>query len=272
MNWHEFWEIIRDIALPHIGRLIFNIIIFTLFGILISIFLLIFYGKKKILYRKNKIYTTIIRIIYIPGIVIVCIIFGLQFGLARGVYKIVKKENQHIVDGIYHATFDQFFINNTEKEAFLTDLKSIAEIAQKSNSEFSNSLLHGLREQTSNATLNSVSAYLVKKYNQEVYSAILYGLCYAADIKFDEKLSYSDFNNLLDVLRKTNNQKIEKSIKFALGHKLQSIFYKQYKSIVIPIIGIWILLLCIPLIEFFIYKTWFDKQPQKKDFDNSLNT
>jgi hypothetical protein len=270
MNWHEFWEIIRDIALPHIGRLIFNIIIFTLFGILISIFLLIFYGKKKILRRKNKIYTTIIRIIYIPGIVIVCIIFGFQFGLARGVYKIVKKENQHIVDGIYLATFDQFFTNNQEKEAFLNNLKNIAERAQESNREFSYSLLHSLKERTGNHSLNSVSAYVVQKYNQEVYSAILYGLCYAADIKFDEKLSYSDFNNLLDVLKKTNNEKIEKSIKFALGHKLQSIFYKQYKSIVFPIIGIWIIMLCIPLIEFFIYKTWFSKEPQRKGLDNSL--
>jgi len=260
MDWHVFWEIIRDIVLPHLGRLILNIIVFLIVGILISIFLVVIFKKKNILSRKNRIYTLIIRTIYIPGIIIAGLVFCFQIGFIRGVYKIIKKENPQITNGIYMGTVGQLVATDKDKDAFVEEMKSLAYKAQQSNTEFTYALSNGISKQTKNAEINSFSAYVVKKYNEEVYSAVLFGFCYAADIKFDKKLNYSDFENVLDIIKKTDRVKVEKSIKFAMGMKLHKLFYKQYISAITSIIISWLLVLAIPLVEFLIYKLWIEKR------------
>jgi hypothetical protein len=256
MNWEEYWEIVRDIVLPHLGRLIFTISISTILGIIISIVLLIVYTKKKILFRQNKIYRIIIRVIYIPSIILVCIICAFQIGLATGVYKIVKLENRHIAEGIYSATVEQFFSSNQKKADFVSGAKILNALSQMSNTELSSNIQEYLPQQNNNDKSAAVSSFLLENYKDEAFSIILYALCYASDIRFSEKLGYSDFNQVLDGLAKTDASKIEKSVKFAIGFKFQKFCFKQYKRIILSILLIWIIIICIPLVEYFIYKKW----------------
>ena len=141
INWIYLWEIIRDIVLPHIGRLVFNIVIFTVIGLIISIILLVIMGKKKVLTRVNKIYKIIIRIIYIPSIIVVCLFFFAQIGLFRGIYRVLTIENPRIVNGIYTQTINQIFSSEQEKETFLLEMKDAVKLTEDTNEKFSNQLI-----------------------------------------------------------------------------------------------------------------------------------
>ena len=90
-------------------------------------------------------------------------------------------------------------------------------------------------------------------------------MCRAANIKFDKRLNYSDFENVIDVLIELEVSKIEESIKFVLSTKIQRLLRSQYHSILLTKLIIWLLILTIPFIEFIVYKVWFEKILIKRD-------
>ncbi len=259
-SWNYFWEIIKDIVMPHLGRFVFNILIFTALGLLIAIVLLVVMGKKKVLTRANKIYNIIVKVVYIPLIVITSLYVFSVIGMSTGIYRIFSVESPRIINGIYDLTIDKIFSTEEDKEVFLIKMKDIIGKAKEKNEEFSNQLKDNLSQKMSNKNIDRFSNYIVDKYNEQIYSAVLYGLFYATDIKFDKKLNYSDFENVLDILMKIKVVKIEKSIKFTLTDKLQRLFNSQYYSLISAKLMIWFFLIAIPFVEFIIYKVWIEKK------------
>lgn len=250
MKWSEIWKVVNDLILPHIGRVILNITLFSIVGIIISIFLIVFLFKKQFLKRNNKIYEIVIKLIYIPGIIIVCVSFFAQIGLARGIYKVIKKEEKSIVTGVYNKTVKQFFESDEKKEKFINDIKSNL----VSNNDVESSISENLKKSTvSDDNKNDFSDFLTNKYNEQIISAVLFGMCKVAKIQTDKKLTYSDFENLSDKIKIASPQEIESTITLVLINKIHRLLFKQFLSIVTSLLLTCLIILLIPFVEYGIY-------------------
>jgi len=260
MKLSEIWNILNDIVLPHIGRLIFNVVIFSIIGIIFSIILLLFLNRKKFLYRNNKIYNIIVKLIYIPGIIIVCISFFGQIGFARGVYKIIKLEEKSIITGIYEQSIKQFFESDEKKEKFINDIKSSLEL----NNDVEKSIKENLKTLTvTSENNNSISSFLTNKYNEQIISAVLFGLSSFAKLETDKKLTYSDFENLSEKIKKASPSEIENTLVLVLVNRIHRLLFKQYISIISSLLITCLLILLIPFVEYGIYYFLELKRKQK---------
>jgi hypothetical protein len=260
---NETWEIIRDIVLPHTGRMIFTIAGFSLLGLLIAVLLIVIMFRKKVMTRSNLAYKIIIRIIYIPFILLVTIYSFGHLGFVRSVYKIMRKENPRIVKGVYHITVNQLFTTEIQKDIFLDDVKKMAEEAQVSGIAFAGYFEAQITERyLRDSSGNGFISKITRKYKKEIYRAALNGLLYAADAKFDTNIRSKEVDRAMDLLYSQKREKIEAAIKRSLSEQLQRIIDRYYHSALISGSLIWLLLMSIPFIEFFIYKKWIEKPQQ----------
>jgi len=257
----EIWEIIRDIILPHIGRLVGNTVFFTILGLVLIIVFLVILTKRKFLDRKNRGYHLAVRIIYFPSLILLTLNFWGQIGIGRGVYKILTKENEPIVNSIYDVTVSQFLDSEESKVAFLEQIRNSA----KSNGSIAENFNKYLKQTHSDVdivenTKNKFTEYLTQKYEKQVYGAILYGLFYAADKKFVKEIKLADIEQLTDKLMTVDYTKIESSIKFGMSEKLQDLYFIIYAGFVKSNLMIWLICLLVPFLEFFIYKIFTRNQ------------
>ncbi len=241
------------------GRIIFNIIGFAFLGLIAAIVLLVIMFNKKVMTRSNSTYKILIRVLYIPFIVIVCIYSFGNFGFIRGVYQVISKENPRMVNGIYGLTVKQFFSTEAEKNIFLKDVKSMAQETEKSGLGFADRFEEYV---TGSYTVDSKGhgfiSKIAQKYNKEIYKSVLNGLFYAADSQFNTETDHEKVDKTFDVLYSTDLASIEKSIKISMEEKVQEIIDKQYHSALLYCVLFWLILMSIPFIEFFIYKKWIE--------------
>ncbi|GAA3512607.1 hypothetical protein GCM10022393_28000 [Aquimarina addita] len=191
-----------------------------------------------------------------------------QWGFIRGVYKILDKERPAIVQGVYQGTMQQFFKNDLEKDKFIRLIQTFAS-ETKSDSEV---FLYGFEAQMAqydtgssflNTTKNKLSKYLIENYGQDVYKAAIYGMLASAGkghIDISEALPYEQYSAGMDFLLTVGHQDLEKIILEKLDIWCHHFLSTQYHGLIKSLLIFLILLMIVPLIEFFIYKKWFEPQ------------
>ncbi|WP_344928454.1 hypothetical protein [Aquimarina addita] len=267
IDWRFIWSIIRDIVLPHSGTLLLNTILFLFLGFIIALIYCIILYRKGILTRVPRYYNWAVKL-YIP-ILFVGILYILgQWGFIRGVYKILDKERPAIVQGVYQGTMQQFFKNDLEKDKFIRLIQTFAS-ETKSDSEV---FLYGFEAQMAqydtgssflNTTKNKLSKYLIENYGQDVYKAAIYGMLASAGkghIDISEALPYEQYSAGMDFLLTVGHQDLEKIILEKLDIWCHHFLSTQYHGLIKSLLIFLILLMIVPLIEFFIYKKWFEPQ------------
>lgn len=264
----DIWHIISDIVLPHIGRIIMSIISFSLLGILISTVLLIIMFRKKIMTRSNSAYQIIIRIIYIPMIVIICIYSFGNLGFIRGVYQVVSAENKDMVNGIYGLTVNQYFGTDREKDLFIKEMKTTLLEVEASGLSFMDSFEEKMKVSDAVNSTPGIVSSIVSIYRKEIYKAAINGVFYAADSQFNTETDHESLNKTIDMLYVTDREKIENAIKHSLEEKLQEMIDGHYHSALISNFLLWLILLSVPFIEFMIYRLSVKKPGLPMDTGN----
>ena len=266
IDWGVLWGIIKDIVLPHSGTLILNCILFLFLGLIIAIAYCIFLYRKGIFKRAPKYYNWAVKL-YIPLLIIgILYVFG-QWGLIRGIYKIVDAERPIIVTSTYSSTLEYFFKSEHEKNQFLTSLQLFAVIS-KSSSEDLIALLkdHYKKRETKGESLvssveNKLTQFLINNYGEEIYSFLLYHLITTVAekggrINISDSISYNEFKVAIDFLLEVGYEDLEKIILEKLDDWVHNMLSSQYHNMVKSLLILLIIMMIIPLIEFFIYQKW----------------
>ena len=266
INWNTIWSIIKDIVLPHTGTLIFNTIIFLFLGFTISIFYIFILHKKKVLKRNLKYYNWAVKL-YIPMLIIgFLFIFG-HIGFITGVYKIINKENEAIVSSIYNNVLEISFESEKSKNDFIITLQQSAKEAKDGSNSIAESLKIITTEYNVGYSIiddnkNKLATFLINKYRDDIYKISFYGMLNTAGAKvhidINKSLSYKEFSAGMDALLHIGYKDIENGIKNKLTHWFDALLYSQYKSLVLSQLVLLLIFICLPLIEFFIYKKWIE--------------
>jgi hypothetical protein len=277
IEWNFLWNIVKGIVLPHTGTLIFNTIIFLLLGFFLSLFYIFILHKKKILNRKPKYYNWAVKL-YIPILIAgFLFIFG-HIGFITGIYKVLKNESKNITLSVYDNILKLSFESEKSKNDFIAKLQQSA-IEAKDNS---NALVESLKITTTayntgysviDDNKNKIAAFLVDKYGNDIYKIAVYSMLNLAGSKahvtINKSLSYEEFSTGMDLLLDVSYKDIEQGIKNKLIVWFDYLVYDQYRSLIFFQLILLLIIICLPLIEFFIYKKWvvpkYDNQPIEKE-------
>jgi len=261
INWSEVWEFSKHILLPNMGWFIFWTILFLVLGLIISIVLNVYLYRKNFFTRDKKYYNWIAKL-WIPYLVIICLYFFGMLGLFYGTHSILSKENKSLTASIYTKTIGNTFASQKDKKAFLATLQELSNSSENVSKSTTEAIALYIKNKNTGMSSvdnfkNSSSAYLLKKYEPEVYSAIIYGFMKVVDDKADlasfKKIKYAEFKLLLQKLDKIEPKRIEDSIQLEMSHKLQTFLDYIYKGIMKHELLFFALFLIIPFVEYLIY-------------------
>lgn len=266
IKWSEIWSIIKDTVLPHLGTLIFNSILFLFIGFILSIVYIFFLRKKKIFKRIPKYYNWAVKL-YIPILIVgFLFVFG-HIGFITGTYKVIDKENKRIVSSIYHNILKLSFESEESKNEFIIELQQSAiEVKDGSTALGASLKATATAYNTGYAVIdnnkNKLTDFLIDKYGDEIYKITIYGMLQAAGAKahinINKAFSYQEFSAAMNVLLDIGHKDIEQGIKDKLTIWLDALLYHQYKSLIVSQLILLLIIIGLPLIEFFIYKKWIE--------------
>lgn len=265
IDWWFFWEITKDYIFPSIGTLIWNIVLFFVISIIVSIAYTIILSRKKVLKRIPRYYNWAVKL-YVPLLFVGIIYIFFQIGMVRGFYKILDNNRPVIVENIYNESVSHIFKSNTEKNEFINEVQEIAKETQDGAKEFSLILHNKVNSYNSGNNIidkgkDKLASYLLDIYSEDIYTLVVYGMLNSAPhVNITEAIPYDEFNTIFDVLLSVDHKNLEQSIIRKIDTWCSDLLYSQYKSLLITNLILLVIVMIIPLIEFFIYKMWIEKK------------
>lgn len=267
VNW---WGIVKDNVLPHLGTIILSLILFISIGFILGIIYNVILWKKKVYTREPKYYNWGVKL-YILASMIAFVYFFAHFAIISSARKIIKKEEPRIVSEIYEQGVKQIFNSPEERNKFIKKIQDGAGGIQQGSKQLTADINKYVASKNIGFQLidngkNKLSNYLTAKYQDDIYSAGLYGMLLAAgrghvDLK---SLSYEDFNMIVKTLNRLDPRDIEKSIKLKLTEEVDGIVSKQMDGLFKGALYLFIAILLVPLVEFFIYRHYAKRQLLKQ--------
>lgn len=240
-------------------------------GFILALVYVIILYRKGIFKRIPRYYNWAVKL-YIPLLFLgILYVFG-QFGVIRGVYKILDSERQIIVAGIYKETVEHFFESEQQKDAFIKNIQQRA-VESKQGSEYLVAIVHDYtKEYTTGYTFiddakNKVSKYLINKYGNDIYKLLLYSMLNAsgkgAHVDISESIPYKDFSIAMDFLLEVGYQDIETVILQKLDEWCADLLSSQYSGMLKSTLILLILIMAIPVLDYVINKKWIEPKYRK---------
>ena len=180
IDWWFFWEITKDYILPSTGTLIWNIVLFFVISIIVSIAYSILLHKKKVFKRIPRYYNWAVKL-YIPLLFVGIIYVFFQISILRGFYKILDNNRTVIVKSIYNESVSHIFESNVEKNEFINEVQNIAKDTQDGAKAFSLQLQEQVDSYDSgnnyiNKGKDKLAGYLLDTYSEDIYTLVVYGM------------------------------------------------------------------------------------------------
>lgn len=262
LNWNDLWHVIKDIIIPHTFTIVFKIIGYGILGLLLSIALVVFLGRKNVYKRIPKYYNWAVKL-YIPLIIIGFLyVFGM-IGFFKGVNKVVNKERPAIVNGIYDETMQLCFSSKEKKDSFFNGIQSLSIEAETTLENSVNDLkeyveTHNTGYEVLDNGKNGISNLLIDNYGNDLFKLGLYGIIDAANeqVRVTDHLEYKTFSKSADFLMNVNHEEIESAIKKRIDNWVGEQIDNQFSRIVYGFLLLILIIMVVPLIEFFIYVKW----------------
>ncbi len=260
IDWNALWYSVKDIVLPYIGTLLLYLLLFTLLGLILGILYNRLLRKKGILIRKPKYYSWAVKL-YRPLMIIAFLYVFVQIGLIKGVFRILEKEKEPIVNGMYQTTLGTFLESDESKEKYLEILREAAKEAKegsqdwiaKSKQKIAAYQSGGLPEKTS-----KIVHYFQERYGDAIYKATLYSMVTIANFKTNNnyELKAQSFQNAMGHLNDSSAKEIETEVNKGLTTWYSSFMKRKCSVMVKGLLWVLIFMIGIPWLEYLIYKKW----------------
>lgn len=258
IDWRLVGDIILYILKNYFLQIVFYVIVFVVLGLILSVIYSIVLSKYKFLKRQNKYYSWAVKL-YIPFIFIINLLFSFKLGVLVGGYSAIKNDSYNISKQIYYQSTSLVFDNEDTKEASLNTLQSFVKELDDGNKELKISLNE--IAQNYNADIvpidnskNWLANKLIQNYGDRIHTLSLYVLLnLTPHINVSEQISYEDFDKAIEFLLEMDPENIEDSLIRKIQHFTNYILRVQFKSILTGLVLIWIILLVVPVLEFYIY-------------------
>ena len=265
----DWWSLLKEIILPHVGTLILYLILFFVVGIVCGIIYNVVLWKKQFYKREPKYYNWGAKL-YIVASMGVFIYFSLHLAFIFAAKSIIKKEENRIVSQIYEQAAVMAFETPELRNNFIRELQEGTIEIQAGTKNTAVAL--GKYVASKNVGIgfvdkgkNKLAVFIFDKYKDDIYSASLYGMLLAAGrghVKIED-LSYDDLKALVATLNTLEPKKIEESIKIKLTEKVDELVSGKISALIQSTFILFILILLIPIVEFYIYTWWWKRKVEQ---------
>lgn len=259
IDWETIYSIVLYVIKNYPGKIILCSTIFLVIGVLVSFILIFSLRKYKVFSRQQKYYNWLVKL-YIPSIFIITIIFSLKLGLFCGFYNALKKDSYYISEQVYNSSSQYIFKDDKSKTEFISDLKAIVSELSRNNKNVKIQIVdiaksYNTKYKVVDTPKDWLASIFANRYGDRIHTLVLYGILNSIpDANITKDLSYQEFDTLTDQLLRLNPDDVEKSMVEKIQNLFLMVLKSQFKTIVKGILLIWVLLMLIPLIEFWIYR------------------
>ncbi|MCZ4245339.1 hypothetical protein [Pedobacter punctiformis] len=267
----DWWQLIKETILPHLGTTFLYITIFVSIGLLLGVIYSLILWRFKILKRVPKYYNWAVKLYVVAGIA-VFIYFSIHLGFMFAAKSIIKKEEPRIVSAIYEEMASQNFDSPEKRKIFIQKIQEGVVEVQKGSKDVTLSLNKYVASKNTGFNIvdkgkNRLANYIFTRYQNDIYSASVYAMLMVASRgAFDVKdMSYEEFNTLIKALNAMDPRDIEKSIKNKVTEKVDEIISDQMNGMIKGTFYTLIIILLIPVAEFYIYKFWMKNKAGKEE-------
>lgn len=259
LDWEVIYAVVVYVLKNYPLKIIFYMSLCFVIGILVSIIYSLILKKYKVFSREHTYYNWAVKL-YIPAIFIINIIFSLKLGLFWGAYEALKKDSYSISQQTYNAGTYYAFKDEQSRKQFVGKLQSVVSDLSNSNQNTKIRIVdiakaYDTKYQVVDSPKNWLASLFADKYGDRIHTLVLYGMLNAVPhVNISESISYSEFDKLTTQLIMLDSKDVESSIVTKIRNLFLMVLKSQFKTIVNGILIIWILLMLIPLVEFWIYR------------------
>jgi len=259
------WKALAEISMTHLGSTVGTTASAIGIGLLIGLALCILYWKLGLLRRPVNTWYNGFAKLWIPFVLVVCMVIGGQIGVYRSVFHAAIASNDAAMSALYESALGPALGTPDKRQAFLRAVQASAKDGQNLGKAFTaaiKDLLHSRMPQ--DRTLAEDGAVLladwaIEHYEDDIASAILYGIYLKTGGHLQthsssgEPMEYGAFHDNVEQLLKIDLGKMEAAIKGNLGALTHGLIESQYKGMLKATLLLGLLLLLLPVIEWGIY-------------------
>ncbi|MBL0036522.1 MAG: hypothetical protein IPP26_12360 [Flavobacteriales bacterium] len=259
------WKALAEISMSHLGSTVGSTASAVGIGLLVGIALCILFWKLGLFRRPvNKWYNGLAKL-WIPFILVVCMMIGGQIGLYRSVYRSVIASNDAAMAALYESALGPALGTPEKRQAFLQSVQASAKDGQNLGKAFTTAikdLLHSRIPQDRTMAEDGavlLADWAIEHYEDDIASAILYGIYLKTGGHLQlhsnagEPMEYGEFHDNVEQLLKIDLGQMEAAIKGNLGGLTHGLIESQYKGMVKGALLMGLLLVLLPVIEWAIY-------------------
>lgn len=259
------WKALAAVVSDHLGSTLGSVISAVLIGLLVSIALIVLFWKLGIFHRPaNKWYNWGVKL-YIPYLVVACVIIAAQCGFYRAVYVELVAANDAVVASLYERSIGPALGSPAARQSFLGSLQNTARSGQNLGQSITGAIkeaLHGRvaeKRSVSDRAAMVVADWFIDRYENDIASAILYGIYLKAGDHLHlhstgKPMEYHEFKQGAEYLLTLDLSTVETAIQGNLGALTHGLIEGQYKGMIKGVLLLGTLLILLPVLEWGIYR------------------
>ena len=258
------WTNAGSLALEGIGTTISATLTALLIGLLITVAVILAYGRLGVFRRPALPFYHFLAKLWIPYLVVVGLFFSFKIGLLRAVHSLAGTLNEKTVNAIYDHAVSPFIGTTEEKGILLATLQQTASTPHRLNTALDSLLSAALHQQADSAIsptrrfTNLITDKVIARYGDDLTQAVLYGLYLKTndDIlgREGKGLDYAGFRSGMDHLRNVDVAAVESTIRSNLGNLTLYVIDVQYAHMRNGILLVALVCILLPLLEWGIYQ------------------
>jgi hypothetical protein len=258
------WKALATVVSDHLGSTIGSLLSAVLIGLLVSVVLIVAYGKMGVFRRPvNKWYNRGVKL-YIPYLLVVCVTIAAQCGFYRAVYRGLIAVNDAVVSSLYERALGPALGSPAARQAFLNSVQETARGGQNLGQAITGAIKEALHSRVadggslSDRAAVTVTDWFIDRYEDDIASVILYGIYLKADGHLQlhstgEPMEYHEFKEGADYLLNLDLAQVESAIQGNLGTLTHGLIASQYKGAMKGTLILGALLVLLPVVEWSVY-------------------
>ncbi len=260
------WKALAELTMDHMGATVGNTLTAGAIGLLLGVLLAVVLGKLGLFRRPANVWYNRLVKLYVPYLIVVCVMTGVQLGLYRSVRNAAIAANDAAIGALYEHALAPSLGTPEARQAFLVPLQEGGRTGQSLGKEITGAIKTMLRgpEGERNWTRSGaamLAGWFIDRYEDDIASAILYGIYLKTSGSpqlhaSGEPMDYRSFHEDVDFLLKADLGEMERTIKVNLGGLTHSLIERQYASMWKSASLFTVLMCLIPLLEWAGHTYW----------------